>query len=94
MHEVVEFVQTTLVTRMSRSRTTLNLDDALKEARKELSRLEREVAKLASSEAALHAQLALHATDFGRIAALDAQLRGVVAERETAEEAWLKLAGA
>ena len=42
--------------------------------------------------AAVQAELAAHATDFSRVAALDAELRDVVAEREAAEEAWLSLA--
>ena len=60
-------------------------------ARKELTRLERQIATLERREAALHEQLARHATDFGQVAELDATLRGVVAEREAAEEAWLAL---
>jgi ATP-binding cassette subfamily F protein uup len=61
-------------------------------ARKELTRLEREISRHEKREAALHAELAEHAADFGKVSALDAQLRGVVAEREAAEEAWLALA--
>ena len=61
-------------------------------ARKELARLERRVAQLQTQEARLHEQLARHATDFDRVATLDAELRAAVAEREAAEEAWLLLA--
>jgi ABC transport system ATP-binding/permease protein len=61
-------------------------------ARKELTRLERRVATLEKREVALHAALAEHATDFSRVAELDAELRTVIAEREAAEEAWLLLA--
>ena len=43
-------------------------------------------------EAALHEQLAAHATDYARVAELDAQLQAVRAERERIEEAWLTLA--
>ena len=43
-------------------------------------------------EATLHDQLAAHATDYAKVAELDAELRTVVAEREAAEEAWLLLA--
>jgi ATP-binding cassette subfamily F protein uup len=60
--------------------------------RKELTRLERRVDVLHRREAALHDQLAGHATDYARVAELDAELRSVVAEREAAEEAWLSLA--
>ncbi|MGN6608013.1 MAG: ABC-F family ATP-binding cassette domain-containing protein [Jatrophihabitans sp.] len=59
---------------------------------KELQRLERRIATLERREAKLHAALAEAATDYARVAALDEELRGVVAEREAAEEAWLELA--
>jgi ATP-binding cassette subfamily F protein uup len=61
-------------------------------ARRELARLEREIAKLERQEARLHDELAAHATDFGRVAELDAQLRATVSAREAAEEAWLEQA--
>jgi ABC transport system ATP-binding/permease protein len=60
-------------------------------ARKELTRLERQLAQLERREARLHEELAAHATDFARVAELDGQLRTVVAERESAEHAWLEL---
>jgi ATP-binding cassette subfamily F protein uup len=60
-------------------------------ARKELTRLERQVATLDKREATLHAQLAEHATDYERVAKLDAELREVLAAREAAEHAWLEL---
>jgi ATP-binding cassette subfamily F protein uup len=59
---------------------------------KELQRLERRIATLEKREAQLHTKLAEHATDYEKVAALDAELRSVVAEREAAEEAWLELA--
>ncbi|SUE16959.1 ABC transporter ATPase [Rhodococcus gordoniae] len=61
-------------------------------ARKELSRLERLVAKLTEKEEKLHHDLAEAATDPDRLQKLDAQLREVVAEKETAEEQWMELA--
>ncbi len=60
-------------------------------ARKELTRLEREVARLEKREATLHDQLAEHATDLGRVATLDAELRDVTARLAAAEEEWLEL---
>ena len=60
-------------------------------ARRELTRIERQIATLEKREAALHAQLAEHATSFERVAALDAELREVVVAREAAEESWLHL---
>jgi ATPase subunit of ABC transporter with duplicated ATPase domains len=61
-------------------------------ARKELARLERAIGKLEQREAALHSDLATHATDYARLSELDAQLRQVRAEREAAETQWLELA--
>ena len=61
-------------------------------ARRELARLERRIATLQARELALHGKLAEHATDHVRVAALDAELRSVGADREAAEAAWLELA--
>ncbi|MFI5833875.1 ABC-F family ATP-binding cassette domain-containing protein [Micromonospora sp. NPDC051300] len=61
-------------------------------AKKELNRLERQIAKLEQKEAALHEQLAANATDYARVAELDAQLKEVRAERDRTEETWLALA--
>jgi ATPase subunit of ABC transporter with duplicated ATPase domains len=58
-------------------------------AQKEMARLEKVVDRLTKREAKLHDQLALHATDYEKVAALDQELRDVRAEREAAEEAWL-----
>jgi ATPase subunit of ABC transporter with duplicated ATPase domains len=63
----------------------------LRIAKKELARLERLVAKLADRESSLHEQLAVHATEYEKVAALDAELRAVRAERTAAEDAWLEL---
>ena len=48
--------------------------------------------RLTQKEAALHAQLAEHATDYARITALDAELRAVREEIALIEEQWLALA--
>jgi ATPase subunit of ABC transporter with duplicated ATPase domains len=64
----------------------------LRAAKKELARLERLMNKLEQREASLHEQMATHATDYEKIATLDADLRTVRAERSDAEEAWLELA--
>jgi energy-coupling factor transporter ATP-binding protein EcfA2 len=58
-------------------------------AQKEMVRLERLVDRLTRREEELHGLLAEHATDYEKVAALDAELQGVRAEREAAEEAWL-----
>ena len=60
-------------------------------ARKELTRLERQIATLDKREEALHAQLAEHATDYEKVNTLDAELREAVASRDAAEHAWLEL---
>ncbi|WP_280220536.1 ABC-F family ATP-binding cassette domain-containing protein [Nocardia neocaledoniensis] len=61
-------------------------------ARKELSRLERTIAKLDEREQKLHTALAEAATDPDKLVSLGAELKEVVAEKETAEERWMELA--
>ena len=61
-------------------------------ARRELTRLERQIATLERREAVLHAELVEHATDFEKVSTLDGELRDVVKERDAAEHAWLELA--
>ena len=61
-------------------------------ARKELARLEREIAKLERREAALHDALAEHATDYARISELDAELRERAGRARTPPSTrWLEL---
>jgi len=60
-----------------------------REARKEMTRIERQLAKLESREAQLHAQLAEAASDYARAGELDTELRAVHDERDRLEEAWL-----
>ena len=60
-------------------------------ARKELARLERQLAKFEQREAELHAALAEHATDYLRIAELNAELQRLVADRDETESRWLEL---
>ncbi|GAA2686653.1 ABC-F family ATP-binding cassette domain-containing protein [Streptomyces lunalinharesii] len=61
-------------------------------AQKELQRIERQLDKIGEKEATLHGQMAEHATDFEKIAGLDAQLRELAAQREELELRWLELA--
>jgi ATP-binding cassette subfamily F protein uup len=61
-------------------------------AKKELQRIERQLDKVSDKEAKLHAQIADNATDFGKVAKLDAELRELAAEREELEMRWLELA--
>ncbi|HEV2778098.1 MAG TPA: ABC-F family ATP-binding cassette domain-containing protein [Actinophytocola sp.] len=61
-------------------------------ARKELARLERRLEALARREKELHVALAEAATDAERLVALDAELRRVLAEKDTVEQLWLAAA--
>ncbi|MDP9399251.1 MAG: ATP-binding cassette domain-containing protein [Actinomycetota bacterium] len=61
-------------------------------ARRELARIERQLDRLTAREGTLHEQLAAAASDYEKAAVLDADLRGVSAEREELEERWLLLA--
>jgi ABC transport system ATP-binding/permease protein len=60
-------------------------------ARKEITRLERQIAKLDAREAAIHREMAEHATDYGRVSALDAELQKLASDKDAAENAWLEL---
>lgn len=59
---------------------------------KEMQRIERRLDRVAEKQSELHQALAEHATDFGRVAGLDAELRELDAEREELESRWLELA--
>ncbi|MEU2034767.1 ABC-F family ATP-binding cassette domain-containing protein [Nocardia amamiensis] len=65
---------------------------AYRAARKELTRLERAIDKLSDREQRLHAALADAATEPDKLVTLGAELKQVIAEKETAEERWLELA--
>jgi ABC-type multidrug transport system ATPase subunit len=58
----------------------------------EMARVERLLTRLADAESALHAEMAAKATDHEAVAALDAKLRELHAEREQAESQWLEAA--
>jgi ATP-binding cassette subfamily F protein uup len=64
----------------------------LRTARKDLSRLERQVAKLDDRILKINESLSVHGSDYEKIMELDAQLKAVQAERAQVEEAWLELA--
>jgi len=61
-------------------------------ARKELARIERQIARLTGQEEKLHAEMAEKATDHEAVLALDGRLRTLQAERDGLEEEWLALA--
>ncbi|MER5969294.1 ABC-F family ATP-binding cassette domain-containing protein [Streptomyces sp. NPDC002055] len=61
-------------------------------AKKELQRIERRLDRIGDQEAKLHAQIAEDATDFERVAKLDAELRELASERDELEMRWLEMA--
>ena len=63
-----------------------------REARKTLARVEKQLARVHAEEERLHEELARHAADFEKLAALDADLREVITRREQLEEEWLEAA--
>ncbi|MER7697132.1 MULTISPECIES: ABC-F family ATP-binding cassette domain-containing protein [unclassified Streptomyces] len=65
---------------------------ASRAAKKELQKVERQLDKLSTRETKLHAQIAENATDFEKVAGLDAELRELVTERDELEMRWLELA--
>ena len=64
----------------------------LRAARKDLSRLERQLAKLDERERKINEGLAGNGRDYDKIIELDAELKTVQGERAQVEEAWLELA--
>jgi ATP-binding cassette subfamily F protein uup len=64
----------------------------VREARKAVTRVERQLAKLVDREKELHALLVEHAADYERLARLDRDLRELVTRREALEEEWLEAA--
>ncbi|MBK3545927.1 ABC-F family ATP-binding cassette domain-containing protein [Streptomyces sp. MBT60] len=65
---------------------------ASRAAKKELQKVERQLDKLSTRETTLHKQIADNATDFEKVAKLDAELRELVTERDELEMRWLELA--
>jgi len=61
-------------------------------ARKELTRIERQLTKLTEREALLHSQLAAAATDYAKVAELDTQLHALHESRSQLEDEWLDAA--
>jgi len=59
---------------------------------KELTRLERQIARLSDNEARLHKDLADSASDYERLVELGEQLRALQEERNALEERWLAVA--
>ena len=61
----------------------------VREARKTMARVEKQLARVQTEEEELHAQLVSHASDFEKLAELDKRLRAVTEERDALEEEWL-----
>jgi ATP-binding cassette subfamily F protein uup len=64
----------------------------LREAQKELSRLERRLERIGEQEATLHTAMARSASDYGKLAEMDAELKDLAAQRESVEHEWMELA--
>ncbi|WP_432504180.1 ABC-F family ATP-binding cassette domain-containing protein [Kineococcus arenarius] len=64
---------------------------AVRAARKEMARVERQLDKLARTEERLHAELAERATDLSAVTELDGRLRALAAEREELEQVWMEV---
>ena len=65
---------------------------AERQRKKDLSRIEGQLEKVAAEIERLHAQMADAATDFAKLADLDRRLRDAEARNERLEEAWLETA--
>ena len=64
----------------------------LREAKKDLNRIERQLTKLSAQEDRVHADMAAKAADHAAVLALNDKLRVIVDERETLELEWLAVA--
>jgi len=64
----------------------------LREAKKDLSRIERQLSKLSAQEDRIHLEMAAKAADHAAVLELNGKLRVIVDERETLELEWLSAA--
>ena len=64
----------------------------LREAKKDLNRIERLLTKLSAQEDKIHLEMAAKAADHAVALALNDKLRAIVDERETLELEWLSVA--
>ena len=60
-------------------------------AKKELSRVEREIARLDTRQTKLEAEMAEKAADFSAVARLDGELKALQAEKGALEDSWMEL---
>jgi predicted nucleic acid-binding Zn-ribbon protein len=64
----------------------------VREARKTMARIEKQLSRLSDREERLHGEMAEQATDPAALADLNVRLQAVVAEREDLELEWLEAA--
>ncbi|MBW3085613.1 Energy-dependent translational throttle protein EttA [Austwickia sp. TVS 96-490-7B] len=64
----------------------------IREARRELNRVDRQLSKLSQAEEKLHTQMVAQAADHAAVLELNEKLRAIVEEREELELAWLEAA--
>ena len=64
----------------------------IRQAKKDLQRLERDLARLSEREQRLHAEMAASAADHQQLGRLTAELEALIGEREAAESSWLEAA--
>jgi ABC transport system ATP-binding/permease protein len=89
---LAELGETPAVERRTEPEPAVSDAAALRAAKKDLARIERQLAKLGDAEQKLHEAIAAHATDYEKLTALDAELRGLDAERAELETAWFEAA--
>jgi ATP-binding cassette subfamily F protein uup len=65
---------------------------ARRAAKKDLARIERQLAKLQARIDSVHDEMAVHASDYQRLADLDADLKALSLEHDALETAWLEAA--
>jgi ATP-binding cassette subfamily F protein uup len=64
----------------------------LREAKKDLNRIERQLSKLSAQEERIHVEMAASASDHNAVLTLNNGLRAIVVEREALEREWLSVA--
>jgi ATP-binding cassette subfamily F protein uup len=64
----------------------------LREAKKDLNRIDRQLSKLSAQEDRIHVEMAAKASDHTAVLELNTSLRAIVAEREALEREWLCVA--
>jgi ATPase subunit of ABC transporter with duplicated ATPase domains len=64
----------------------------LREAKKDLNRIERHLSKLSAQEERIHVEMAANASDHNAVLTLNNSLRAIVLEREALEREWLSVA--